>query len=71
LTGHEIGGERPGTVDKRFEGHILEIVVDLPMDSGTIHGLILTPSGHEIPVESRVFFFAVIKRRLLPRVFLG
>jgi hypothetical protein len=33
--------------------------MDLPMLRCTIHGLILTPSGHEIPVESRVFYFAV------------
>jgi hypothetical protein len=62
----ETGVEHPGSVDKRRKGHILGIVVDLPMDWGTIPGLILTPSGHEIPGESRVFFFAVIKRRLLP-----
>jgi hypothetical protein len=71
LMGHWTGVARPGSVDKHRQGHILEIIVDLPMDLGIIHGLILTPSGHEIPVESRVFFFAVIKRRLLPRDFFG
>lgn len=56
----------PRFVGKCTQGRILEIIVDLPMVWGTIRGLILTPSGHEIPVGSRVFFFAVFKRRLLP-----